>query len=61
MHVADGLLHGSNPRPHVHAFQARRDLDEALQILAANFRFAGVAGDGRERTERGGMATRTGQ
>src|SRR6516164_9502462 len=54
MKLVDGFLDGGNTRAEVRAFKAAGDLDEALEILAADFRLAGIGGHRGKRTERGG-------
>ena len=54
LQVGHRLLNRSDAGAHVHAFEARRDLDEPLKIFAAHFHLSGQLVDGRERSERGG-------
>src|SRR5258708_2475391 len=54
--IVNGLLHGSDAGAKIHAFQARGDLNEALQILPANFRLAGIRGYGGQRAECGSVS-----
>src|SRR5712692_7947771 len=56
MEIVNGLLHGGDAGAKIHTFQSPGDLNEALQILSANFRLAGIGADGGQRAERGSMS-----
>src|SRR5579859_2491517 len=56
MEIVDGFLDGADAAAEVGSFEARGDGDEALQIFAANFGFAGRLRDGGKRSEGGGLA-----
>src|SRR5260370_25432985 len=55
------FLYGGDAGAKVHAFEAPGDLNKALQILAADFRLAGIHADGRQGAKGCRAASRTGQ
>ena len=56
MEIVDSLLDGGNGAAEADSFQAGRNHHEALEIFAADFRFAGSLRHARERAERGGFS-----
>jgi len=46
MQIVHGFLYGSDACAKVHAFEAPRDLHQALQILATNFRLPRIHAEG---------------
>ncbi len=56
MQIVHGFLNSGDARAEINAFQPSRDLNQALQIFAANFGFAGIVRDARQRAERRSLA-----
>src|SRR5713226_4685899 len=55
------FLYGGDAGAKVHAFEAPGDLHEALQILAADFRLAGIHAEGRQGAKGCRAPSRAGQ